>query len=526
MARLPIIAPLPDYTALDENTVPVDRQQVVEDNSGQILGQGIERAANTLSDFQQNLARAKAANALDDHELTVKNVSTSITEQVQSGALPYDQAAAEYAKQTAAIPAPQIPGLDPIAQQHLQSGMKHNVMAQQFAINGVVRQAQKNDYLDQFQQALDTKGKHAGQPGADIDAINKSIDSFVPQALNAGIPKVKVNEAIQNFKDKNWMNNATQAAIQAKDNLPALKQLQYDLTDPNGFYAGKLDTDKRNVVLNKAVDMADGALRMMNTQQEMAYRSAEHAEKLNAQTASKNGDQLLATNKLTPDWIEQNRNALSPSDYRYFYKSLTGGDESSTDPKVYADLYLKAASGEDVRDDARQALTTDHTLSRTDFTKIVSNVDSERPGWFKRGTQFLDQALDPGQLNPDPAAHQSKAFALQDWQDWSAKHPNATEADAQKMQDALAQHYQIVPGGKTPLLMQAPLHLVGTRANPTDEQGKPDPMLNATAARMKAALAAQQITPDEAQEEAKLIMQYRQMYQVQQAAAAAKKASP
>lgn len=248
--------------------------------------------------------------------------------------------------------------------------------------------------------------------------------------------------------------------------------------------------------------------------------------KVGSDALAKEGDSLLAQGKLNSAWIEDHRHALSASEFRYFYKALSGTDESATNAQVYADLYLKAANGEDVRDDARDALTKDHTLSRSDFTKIAGLVDQERPGWFKRGTQFISNALDPGQLNPDPDAHLSRAYALQDWQEWASKHGDATDAQAREMQNELASHYRIVPGDKIALAMKAPTHLVGTRANTVDEQGKPDPMLNATVRRMKAALQTGQMTDDEAQEEAVLIQQYRRIYQAQQQAKTAKGAKP
>lgn len=252
----------------------------------------------------------------------------------------------------------------------------------------------------------------------------------------------------------------------------------------------------------------------------------EKRDKVQSDALAKEGDSLLANGKLNSSWIEAHRRALSASEFRYFYKALSGTEESSTNPQVFADLYLDAANGKDVRDQARTALTETHTLSRADFTKIAGLVDQERPGWFKRGTQFISGALDPGQLNPDPDAHYSRQLALQDWQEWSDKHPEATDAQAREMQNELANHYRIVPGNKIALAMRAPMHLVGTRANPLDENGQPDPMLNATKRRMLDAFHSGDITQDEAEEEAVLIEQYRRISQAQQAAKAAKATKP
>lgn len=82
MARLPIIGPLPDYTSLDENSVPVDRQQVVTDNSQQVLGQGITKAADTLQDAvdagQKADAVTKTSNAITNLKLkAIADVDTA-----------------------------------------------------------------------------------------------------------------------------------------------------------------------------------------------------------------------------------------------------------------------------------------------------------------------------------------------------------------------------------------------------------------------------------------------------------------
>ena len=91
------------------------------------------------------------------------------------------------------------------------------------------------------------------------------------------------------------------------------------------------------------------------------------------------------------------------------------------------------------------------------------------------------------------------------------------------MSNTISDHYRIVPAAQTVLSMKAPLYLMGNRTQPVDEQGKPDPMLNATTRRTMDALKAGDITAQEAQEQALLIQQYRTIAQRQADAAAKKK---
>lgn len=297
------------------------------------------------------------------------------------------------------------------------------------------------------------------------------------------------------------------------------------LADPVFAALSQNDISGAQRQLNQNADVMDphtyeSVQRGILATQEHQVVMQEKNQKLASDNLSKEGDSLLANGQLTARWIEGHRNTLEPNEFRYFYKALSGTDESATNPRVFADLYLKAANGQDVRDDARSALVDSHTLSRADFTKIAGLVDGERPGWFKRGTQSIAGSLDPGQLNPDPDAHHSRALALQDWEDWAQKHPQASDKEAETMSNTISDHYRIVPAASTVLSMKAPLYLTGTRAQPVDEQGKPDPMLNATARRTMAALKAGEISAQEAQEQALLIQQYRTIAQRQSQAAA------
>jgi hypothetical protein len=303
------------------------------------------------------------------------------------------------------------------------------------------------------------------------------------------------------------------------------------LSDPVYAALSQGDINGAQAMLNRNADVMDARTfesvqRGILATQEHQIVAQEKNQKLASDNLSKQGDQLLASGQLTAKWIESNIRTLEPNEVRYFYKALSGTEEAATNPKVFADLYLKAAQGQDVREEARTALVDSHDLSRGDFTKIASLVDQERPGWFKRGTQFISGSLDPGQLNPDPDAHRSRELALQDWENWANKHPNATETEAQTMQNHLADAYRIAAPNTITLGMPAPMHLVGTRAAPVDEQGKPDPMLNATTRRMADALKNGDISVEEAQQEAQLIMLYRQIYQTQQNAAKKKAANP
>lgn len=206
--------------------------------------------------FQQRneLARAKAANAVLDHEITVKSVTDEIHQKIQSGEIPYADGKKAYGEAIGKIEPPKIDGLDPATQEHLNGGIARVNFGGQKTIDASVLQAQRADFKGQWGAVLDKLGKLGGMPGADIDRINAQAEAFVPLARAAGLNESDVSKQLQDFKDQNWTNHATQRAMENRDNLDGLKQVARDLTAADGFYANKLDTNKRNAVLSSVTN--------------------------------------------------------------------------------------------------------------------------------------------------------------------------------------------------------------------------------------------------------------------------------
>jgi hypothetical protein len=232
-----------------------------QDTSGQIQDQSLEQAGQALGQSAEqmfaertNLARAKAANAHIDYEVAVKQATVDLAEKVQTGEVPYSQAKQQWQQTVAGIELPKIDYLDPVGQEHLKKGTQRIAYQQGVVMDKVVGVAQRDDFKDQFADNLDKLGKLAGLPGADIEDINQKADAFRPLARAAGIPEHIVDKHIQDFKDQNWLNDATQRSMEAKDSMPALNTLEHDLTAQDGYYAGKLDTDKRNIVLRSVIN--------------------------------------------------------------------------------------------------------------------------------------------------------------------------------------------------------------------------------------------------------------------------------
>lgn len=194
---------------------------------------------------------------------------------------------------------------------------------------------------------------------------------------------------------------------------------------------------------------------------------AERQRRLDEDAASKEGDRLFSSGRLNSAWIEANRDRLSAEDYRYFYRQLRGGDdaESPRDVMLYAGLRERSGRGEDVRAEARTALQQGRIRS-SDYDRILGEVEQQRPGWYKRGTDFITTSAAVSDLNPDPAAAQRKAQMLDDWNVWAEENPGATDAQAREAYRRIVSEYAIVNLENITLMKRAPRFLVGSRMAP------------------------------------------------------------
>lgn len=301
------MAQIPDFTALGGRPTPTpSSRRPLDDQSGQIiaragegLGQSLEQVGNDQYVRNTNMARAQASNAALDHEIAVKTQAEQIQQQVVTGQLPYDQARQTYDDAVSKIPAPQIPNLDPVGAENFQKALKRTAFTGGLAIDQTVKVARQNDFKDQFAANLDKLGKLAGMPDANIEDINSRAEAFRPLAREAGVPAPLVDRAIQDFKDRNWQNDATQRAMESKDSMDDLKQLEHDLTAKDGFYAGKLDTDKRNAVLRTVVN---DRLILENRAEHLADKREAIAQRALYQIDQQVSSGVPATPQMWADW--------------------------------------------------------------------------------------------------------------------------------------------------------------------------------------------------------------------------------
>jgi hypothetical protein len=235
---------------------PAPRQQAPGPDA---YGAGIGRALQGIGldgmrqqrEEEQRAVRAKAANSSLDHEIAVKTREQQFREGLRTGEIDFREAAGKWQTELTDVTPPKDNAVPPDVAADLDRAVKRTGFEATQRVSGAIEAATRGDYQRQFGEALDKFGKLAGLPNADITDINtRGGEMLTALGTQSGLTADRVAEVVQNFKDRNWTNDATQRAMVARSDMEGLRKLERDLTAGDGFYAGKLDTDKRNAVLN------------------------------------------------------------------------------------------------------------------------------------------------------------------------------------------------------------------------------------------------------------------------------------
>lgn len=228
------------------------------DNAGAGLQRLGDAAVNLSGDLMAKqkaeeaaLNRARAANAVLDREIATKTAQADVERAVTSGALHYGDAVESYRKRVGALDLPAIAGLDPVTAENVQRSVRRNDQAGEFNLSRMAERFRGADFRGQTDLAIDKLGKLAGIPGADVPAIIKQLDSLEPLARVGYGEQWQAKK--QSVADAIWYNDASAKVIAARGDMEGLKQLERALTDQDGFYVSKLDTDKRNMLMRTVI---------------------------------------------------------------------------------------------------------------------------------------------------------------------------------------------------------------------------------------------------------------------------------
>ncbi|RMV04182.1 hypothetical protein [Pseudomonas syringae group genomosp. 3] len=254
MARIPIGPGAPQVMPeVQQNRV------ITHDTSGEARGaQQIANAVTTgaLGYLEQQqredsaLAKVKASNSLLDRETAINAINRDLSEQVATGKLSYDKLEETYGSAVSKLEPLQASGLDPTTAGELERSAKRMQIKGLEGVQTLKVAARKDSAAADLTSRMDLLGKDAAMPGANIDQINARMDAEDIDIAGHLAYGEQWQNRKQQFKDNNWTTHATQRVVEARDNLGTMQKIQNDLTSGEGFYAGKLDPEKRTQLLN------------------------------------------------------------------------------------------------------------------------------------------------------------------------------------------------------------------------------------------------------------------------------------
>lgn len=232
--------------------MPIDTR--AQDRAAQEVAGTVQNTAlgvlDQINKEDKALSRVKASNALIDRESQIKTIATDLDEQMRTGQLSYDKSEEAFNTAVSKLPPLETPGLDEAQQGEIGNSLKR------MQLGGLdrVREASAKGRIQSAQSDLvsrmDMLGKDAGMPGADVSQINARMDAEdIDVAGRLAFGETWASKK-QEFKDNNWSTHATQRVIEARESLGSLQKVEHDLTAADGFYAQKLDPEKRNQLLN------------------------------------------------------------------------------------------------------------------------------------------------------------------------------------------------------------------------------------------------------------------------------------
>lgn len=381
MARIPMGNFGSVMPQVQASQVQVPNMGAVSQAVGNLAETGMRIGAQLQHEQEQDadgLARAKAANAQLDYELQVSTVSKQFEDDIATGAMPYQEAAGRYQDAVGKLEVPKIDGLKPDMQLAYDRGIKRTQMGATAGIDRVVRTAQRADFKGQFDGALDKLGKISGMPGADIGAVIERAKSFAPLAQQAGLDSAVISKKLQDFADTAWTTQATQRSIYARDDMGQLDKLEHDLTAQDGYYADKLDPQKRNALLSQVQTRRETLINRAERAQDHADAKAQRVlDAIDRQIASG----VPATAEMWSNWSDTVK-ASSP-DLRQQFNERVGDEKEVQDvlrmPADQQASYLQKAEAE--------LLTKGGSVTRK------TNLDRTKAAIEAAGKQLQDAPL-------------------------------------------------------------------------------------------------------------------------------------
>jgi hypothetical protein len=298
-------------------------------NAGAMIAQAADNAMRTMGGLideeqrkQEEIDRSRAMVAISNHQSAVQDELDGMKEKLATGDISRGEAPKVFSEAIAKIREQNV-ALVP-EWLSAQAGTRIQSVEQRamHGLNQLMEGQRRQELAGNLETIRDMMAKDAGRPGADIDKLNAEFEIAAKHlGPQAGIGSDKVGKLVQDFKDRNWFNQAQARAMGARDSLDDLKAMEKELADGNGFYAGKLDADKRNVLMSSVLSKR---MRLETKIQTEANRLEAKAERAIAHI-----DQQISSGvPATPDmWMQWERETQGTTQADVFKERLKSEQE-------------------------------------------------------------------------------------------------------------------------------------------------------------------------------------------------------
>ncbi|KRP91058.1 hypothetical protein TX25_18860 [Pseudomonas lactis] len=231
-------------------TVDTRGQTQAAQQTASAIQSAAQGVLDNINKEDQALARVRASNALIDRESQIKTIATDLDEKMRTGQLPYEKSEEAFTSAVSKLEPLETPGLDEAQQGEIGNSLKRMQLGGLDTIRASAAKGRIQAAQSDLVSRMDMLGKDAAMPGANVDQINARMDAEdIDVAGRLAFGETWASKK-QEFKDGNWTTHATQRVIESRESIGSLQKLEHDLTAEDGFYAKKLDPEKRNQLLN------------------------------------------------------------------------------------------------------------------------------------------------------------------------------------------------------------------------------------------------------------------------------------
>lgn len=242
--------------------------------------------------------------------------------------------------------------------------------------------------------------------------------------------------------------------------------------------------------------------------QDQKAKDLEAANKQAVDDTIRSGYDMIAGDTLNAEWIEDNRETLSPALYGTFKKALERQTNAvgDSDNETYLSMFDRAVKDPDqdtVQDDAFQ-MFSDGKLKKADFNRIFNLSRSTQKGKERPFIGEIRKSL-AARLSPidreDTEQYENRLDGLFALDDWIGLNPNATRDEVKKKANEISKEYTEDVDLRAGLDM--PMYSTVGRYNFTPDS------LQVAAQKLGAAYKAGKITSEELTREATLLRKWK-----------------